>query len=453
MSKTPSLPRAASVPSHRLSRLTRFGGMVTGVAGGMALDGVRQLAKGQRPRLDQLFLTPANASRITAELSRMRGAAMKVGQLMSMDAGSVLPPEMAEIFGRLRSEARPMPPKQLKAVLTEAWGPDFTRKLRRFDPRPLAAASIGQVHRAVTRDGEDLAIKVQYPGVRESIDSDISNLHALIKMTGMVPKGADLSGLMEEARLQLHEEADYQREARCLEQFGEKLADAQDFVVPGCHRPLTTDRVLAMTFAPGDPIEQLETAPQDVRDGVIARLIRLTLREVFDFALMQTDPNFANYLYQPETGRIVLLDFGATRSFGPELVAGCQRVLDAALQGDRNGVGAALTDMDLVDPAEDPDHFASVMGILDLAMIPLADTALFDVAGSDLTVQLMEAGMEISPDAALRHLPQADLLFLQRKLAGLYLLAARLRAQVPVRALLGPYGSSGATDARTGTGR
>lgn len=134
-------------------------------------QGLRTAASGERVDLRALALSPENALRLTRELSHMRGAAMKVGQLMSMDAGELLPPEFAAILARLRADAHPMPPRQLRTVLDKAWGEGWYRRFERFDLRPLAAASIGQVHRALTPDGRDLAIKVQFPGVRESIES------------------------------------------------------------------------------------------------------------------------------------------------------------------------------------------------------------------------------------------------------------------------------------------
>lgn len=410
--------------------------MVTGVAGGVAAEGARQLLRGERPALRDLLLTPANAHRVATDLARMRGAAMKLGQLLSLDDGAMLPPELAAILARLRDSAVPMTPKQLKSVLVAEWGPDFTRRFKRFDPHPIAAASIGQVHRAQTRDGRDLAIKIQYPGVRDSIDSDIKSLGGLLKIPGLVPKEADLSELLEAARQQLHAETDYLLEADHLATFGRHLANNDTFILPAVHSDLTSSRVLAMTYIEAEPIETLSQASQDMRDRVISSLITLTLRELYQFGLMQTDPNFANYRYQPETGRIVLLDFGATVAFGPERVAECRALLDAGLSGELKSVGACLANLGFVDPREDPEHYGLTMELVALAMAPLRDETPFDIANSDLTTRLMEAGLAIPPAQALRHVPPHDLMFLQRKVAGLYLLASRLGARIPIRGLL-----------------
>lgn len=269
--------RPRAVPQGRLSRMLRLGGLATGIGGRALAQGARQVASGQRPQASDLLLTPANAARLAGQLAQMRGAAMKMGQLLSMDAGDFLPPELSDILARLRADADPMPPKQLQRVLDKAWGPDWLRRFHRFQVRPIAAASIGQVHRAQTRDGRDLAVKVQYPGVRASIDSDIANLGLMFRIPGLLPPGIDLPSLMEEARQQLHAEADYLREADQMRCYGDHLAGRPEFLLPKPHHDLCTPDVLAMDFIEARPIEALSEAPQEVRDKVAGDLVRLVM--------------------------------------------------------------------------------------------------------------------------------------------------------------------------------
>ena len=214
---------ARKVPAGRFARLGAFGQIAAGVAGGVVAEGARRLAQGERPSMADLLLTPANAARVTDQLSRLRGAAMKLGQMISLDAGDMLPPELTQILARLRESANIMPPAQLEKVLAASWGAGWRKRFRRFDARPVAAASIGQVHRAELPDGRVVAIKVQYPGVARSIDSDVDNVATLLKVSGLLPASLDVAPLLVEAKRQLHEEADYLREAaisRALEDLG-----------------------------------------------------------------------------------------------------------------------------------------------------------------------------------------------------------------------------------------
>ena len=196
-----SLPsRGRAVPSGRLARLAAFGSMAGGVAGNMIAGGARALARGERPSVAGLLLTPGNAATITGQLAHLRGAAMKMGQLLSMGSSDLVPTELSDILARLRADGQHMPPAQLQTVLDKHWGTGWRTRFARFDVRPIAAASIGQVHRAQTRDGRDLAIKIQYPGVRQSIDSDVDNVATLVRLTGMMPSSLDIAPLLSEAK-------------------------------------------------------------------------------------------------------------------------------------------------------------------------------------------------------------------------------------------------------------
>ncbi|MGP3698109.1 ABC1 kinase family protein [Rhodobacter sp. NSM] len=387
--------------------------------------------------MSDLILTPANVSRLAEQLSQMRGAAMKVGQLLSMDAGEMLPPELADILARLRAEAHYMPPQQLRSVLNAAWGTDWQRRFRSFNVRPIAAASIGQVHRAVTKGGEDLAIKVQYPGVRRSIDSDVDNVATLMKIAGLVPKGLDIAPMLAEAKRQLHEEADYQREGRCLSRFRLLLHGAPEFRVPDLNAELTRRDVLAMSHVAGDPVEDLADAPQDTRDQVMRRLIGLMFRELLEFGLMQTDPNFANYRHDPAMGQVVLLDFGATREVETGLAQGYRRLLRAGLDGEAGAMREAVFDLGLISGAVPADLQILMLQMLDISMEPLRKSS-FDFASNDVAMRLRDLGMEIAERREIHHLPPVETFYIQRKFGGMYLLASRLRARVALRELLEP---------------
>lgn len=434
----PLKPDAAAfaVPAGRLSRLARLGALASGVAGGMLAEGARQLAQGRRPRVSDLLLTPANARRVAEQLAQLRGAAMKVGQLLSMDAGDLLPPELGEILARLRADARPMPMSQLVVVLNEHWGEGWDRHFTRFSFTPMAAASIGQVHAAEDRAGCRLAIKVQYPGVRQSIGSDVDNVASLLRLSGLLPKSLDIQPLLDEAKRQLHEEADYRIEAAHLTNFSNLLADRPEFLLPALRDELSNAHILSMTYVVGEPVESLAKAPQDERDRAVGLLFELLFRELFEFRLVQTDPNFANYRYDAASRRLILLDFGATRAYDEATVAAYRQLMQSAAVGDRAGINAAAQTIGYFQANIRDDHRQSVLDIFEVATEPLRHDGAYDFGRSDLAARIRDAGMVLGFDRDFWHTPPADALFLHRKLGGLYLLAAKLGARVDVAGLL-----------------
>ena len=265
-----------SIPTTRVGRLARVARMAGGVAGGMLAEGTRQLRAGKRPRARDMLLTPGNARRVAEQLSTMRGAAMKVGQLLSMDAGDLLPAEMTAIIARLRADAKPMPMSEVVDMMQSSFGQGWEHRFTRFSFTPMAAASIGQVHAATTRSGRQLALKIQYPGIRQSINSDVDNVATLLRISRLVPEELALEPLLQEAKRQLHEEADYLREAGHLQRFAMLLEDAPEFVVPGVDEDLTRENILAMDLLAGEPIESLTYATQTTRDRVVGLLLGLS---------------------------------------------------------------------------------------------------------------------------------------------------------------------------------
>ncbi|MEM8819174.1 MAG: AarF/ABC1/UbiB kinase family protein, partial [Pseudomonadota bacterium] len=373
--RTSAEPAGRSVPAGRIARVAGLGGTVGGIAANMAARGIGEIAQGRRPAFRDLLLTPGNIGRLTDELARLRGAAMKLGQLISMDAGDMLPPELAEIMARLRMGADPMPPQQLKTVLTEAWGKSWLRQFRSFETTPIAAASIGQVHRGVTKEGARLAIKVQYPGVRESIDSDVDNVGTLLRLSGLMPDGVDPAPFLAEAKRQLHQEADYGYEAGQLRRYAALMEGLDDYRVPALHEPLCTREVLVMSYEPGEAVEARLSAPQAERDRIAHLLLDLCFREIYGFGLVQTDPNFANYRYDPETSQIVLLDFGASREVPGEMMAPMRALMQAAMADDRAAMAEAALAVGFVGPGTEAHHTEGVVAMMAMAVEPFRTNA------------------------------------------------------------------------------
>ena len=424
------------MPSRRLSRLGQFGRLAGGLAGGMLAEGARRLAEGERPAMRDMMLTPGNLLRVADRLSHLRGAAMKLGQMISLDAGDALPPELSELLARLRADADPMPPLQLQRVLAAEWGREWRNRFKSFDDRPIAAASIGQVHRAVTLDWRELAIKIQYPGVRQSIDADVDNVATLLRISGLLPSGLDIAPLLAEAKAQLHEETDYRREGAELEAYGRLMAGNDAFVVPDLAPDFTTDGILAMSFVKGVPIETMAHGSQDERDRIAARLIDLVLDEIFRFGVMQTDPNFANFRYQPDSGRIVLLDFGATRAVQAATTQAYRRLLAAGLASDGAAVKTAALEAGLLGEKALRRHPDLIDRVIALIVTEASRSGPFDFADRRVLGLVRDQAATAASDREAWHIPPTDMLFVQRKISGIALLAARLKARVDVRSMV-----------------
>ena len=422
-----------------MSRLSHFGRLAGGIAGGMIAEGARRLANGERPSVRDTLLTPGNFIKLADRLAHLRGAAMKVGQMISLDAGDLLPAELTSLLSALRERAYHMPPAQLQQVLSREWGADWRSRFAHFAPTPIAAASIGQVHRATTRDGRHLAIKVQYPGVRESIDADVDNVATLLRMSGLLPRALDIKPLLADAKAQLHEEADYKREAEQMVLFATLLADNPTLIVPDFVPEHSTSSVLAMTFVEGAPIEDLIGGPQEVRNDVMRALISVVVRELFEFGVMQTDPNFANYRYDRRTHRLGLLDFGATRQIAPATAAAYRAMLAAGLSGDRDGLLEAALDAGIIGRGALDHHRSEIDQMVGIVVREITRPGEFDFGDRSFVSSLRDLGMAVAADQRAWHVPPSDMLFTQRKISGTALLAARLQARVNVRELLTVY--------------
>jgi predicted unusual protein kinase regulating ubiquinone biosynthesis (AarF/ABC1/UbiB family) len=412
--------------------------MLAGIAGETALEALRRLGGGGEQ--GNVLLTRANAQRLTDTLSNLRGAAMKLGQMLSLHGEDLLPREFVEILAAVRNQAHFMPEAQVRGVLVRELGTGWESRFAEFDFEPLAAASIGQVHSATGRDGADLAVKIQYPGVDRSIGSDVDNLAVLLKMTRILPVELDLDPVLEEVKKELKREADYRREADNTERYRELCGDEPGVFVPGVHRSVSSRRVLATDRVFALPIEDLRSPehPQQRRDRLGERLLRLVLRELFEFRFMQTDPNFANYLFDPAEERIALLDFGSTRRFTQKFTESYRRMLVAVVEDEREELFRISRELGFLTGREGPETRDMYLELMTLLTEPLRAPRPYDFASSDLARRAREAGLE----ALTRHRlpnPPAETLFLHRKLGGSFLLAGHIGAVVDTHALYRQY--------------
>jgi len=432
------LKKEKKIPTSRLSRLATLGSLVTKVASNVVLDGAKQWSKGQPTSFKKLLVQPSNIKHLADKLSQLRGAAMKIGQLLSMDDGDFLPAELSQLLDKLRSNAQPMPHKQLLAVLEKEWGGSWLDNFAHFELKPFASASIGQVHTAYLDNGKKLAVKVQYQGIADAISSDVDNVAALLKLSGLLPSHIKIDELLAEAKLQLLAEADYVNEASFVKNYADVLSDDQ-FVLPRVIEDFSTQSILAMTFIEGVPIDEITQLPQQLRDKAVESLIGLFFDELFTYQLMQTDPNFANYLYQVDTERIVLLDFGATRKIPKAISLGYLALIKASINNEKTSMVDAAISIGFFADNIEPTYLSQVLDIFALACEPLVHDKTYDFAKSGLALRIKEKGLLINTQQDQWHTPPIDAVFIHRKLAGLYLLAAKLEAKVNTHQLFSKF--------------
>lgn len=433
---TPRKLQSSSIPSSRISRLFHYGSLAAGVGFSAATDGLSQAVRGQSPNFKSLLLSDANIERIVKKFSKMRGAALKIGQMMSFQDESVLPKELYIVLSRVQNGANYMPQRQLDRLMTRELGKGWKDKFAHFDLVPMAAASIGQVHDAVLPSGEEVVVKVQYPGVKDSIDSDLNNVLMFLTASRLLPRGLFLDKTVANARTELRWECDYKREAAALQKFEQLLKNEPDLVTPRVYEDLTTDSIITMSKMHGKEIMKLPlTVSQETRNFISETIMRLCLREIAEFQFMQTDPNWANFLYNGSTQKLELLDFGASRNFPEEFIYKYRRMLTAGTQRDREKVAHFSRELGYLTGLESKAMVdAHVDSVMVLAEPFCGDTeSYFDFSEQTVTDRIRgNIGLMLKERLCP---PPEETYSLHRKFSGVFLLCARMRAQVPMAKL------------------
>ncbi|KAK3787233.1 hypothetical protein RRG08_055956 [Elysia crispata] len=426
------------VPASRISRLMSYGGLAAGLSMGALAEvtkrslGLKEEAQGPGKLDTNPFLTEANAERIVNTLCRVRGAALKLGQIISIQDNAFINPQLQSIFERVRQSADFMPAWQMKRAMAKDLGPDWRDKLDEFDEKPFAAASIGQVHKGKLHNGMEVALKIQYPGVGDSIDSDINNLMTVMNVSNILPEGLYVQSVVDSARRELAWEVDYLREATCARKFRELLKDDPFLYVPEVINELSGKYVLTTEFVEGVPVDQCVDLDQETRDKICKAALKLCLTELFVWRFMQTDPNWSNFFYNPETDQLILLDFGASRGFGKTFVDKYMRIIKASADGDRQTILEGSRDIGFLTGYETKvmeDAHCDAVEILGEAY----SEEIFDFGSQSTTARIHN----LIPVMVKHRLtpPPEETYSLHRKMSGTFLLCAKLRGRVPCRDL------------------
>lgn len=442
--QTKHLPEGSAVPSGRVSRAFGFAQL----GAGLAIGTLSELAKrtiGQSTSSDPIVLSnDANAQRLSDSLRRMRGAVMKLGQMLSIQDESIAPPALTNALAQVRKSAEAMPQHQLQQQLTAEWGENWKDAIE-LEDRPFAAASIGQVHRGtlLTPTNDDgitkVAVKVQYPGVADSIESDLSNLTMLVKATGLSPPGLFLDNVIKVGRDELKIECDYQREVANQQSFQKLISSdsnlvADRFVVPKVIDELCTNRILVTELVSGGTIDKVVDLDQVERNRIGRAIMRLTMLELFVWRFMQTDPNWGNFLYDVRTRTTYLIDFGAAREYDEEFVQGYLNIVIANANRDEEALIEESIKMGFLTGKENEimleAHKLSGFCLGE----PFQSYEPYDFKNSKVTSRISEHGAVF-----LQHRltpPPEEVYTLHRKLAGAYNLCIKLGAKISCRDIL-----------------
>uniref|UniRef100_A0A182LZP1 ABC1 atypical kinase-like domain-containing protein n=1 Tax=Anopheles culicifacies TaxID=139723 RepID=A0A182LZP1_9DIPT len=425
-----TVAKQRKVPSSRVARLASFGGLFAG----LGLGTVNELAKGALGiggTLDvkQALFSPTNAERIVDTLCKVRGAALKLGQILSIQDSNIVSPQLVKAFERVRQAADYMPDWQVEKQLVSELGPDWRSKLQSFDQKPFAAASIGQVHRGIRKeDGMEVAIKIQYPGVAKSIESDIDNLVSMLKVWDVFPAGVFIDNVVAVAKRELAWEVDYTREAEYTERFAEMIRHMPEYRVPRVVKELTSKNVLTTELVPGVPMDRCFDMSQEHRDHIAYCVMKLCLNELFTFRCMQTDPNWSNFLYDASTKQVMLIDFGATRFYQKAFMDDYLRVIIAATKNDRQQILELSRKMGFLTgyetPAMENAHIDAVLILGEVFSVP----GEFEFGRQSTTKKIAA----LVPVMIAHRLcpPPEEIYSLHRKLSGVFLLCARLNAKI-----------------------
>jgi predicted unusual protein kinase regulating ubiquinone biosynthesis (AarF/ABC1/UbiB family) len=423
-------------PVTRGRRLMRLAGMTARVAGGYAKARIKSVfqsdEEAERERAD---VNARTGELIAKTLGELKGAVMKVGQMASI-ARDVLPREIADALATLQREAPPMPYDVIAEQIERELGRPPEALFERFDRTPFAAASIGQVHRAQTDDGREVVVKVQYPGVDEAVDSDLAHLRLALKASGLVKiKKQALDALFEELRTRLHEELDYCNEADNVRFFHDYYEGNDKVVVPEVIGERSSQRVLTLSFEPGDHVDETTEYPAELRNELATTLFRTVCDQVFSLEVIHADPNPANFAFR-EDGRLVFYDFGCIKRLQPEIVEAYRHTIRSGLAEDYDGVETGLRRLGArnVDGPEVPASYYKMWR--DIFARPFVGDVEFDYGSSTLH----HDALQHVPGFLAKYLgsfqPPAELVFLDRVVVGHYGTMRRLKARAQFGVLL-----------------
>jgi predicted unusual protein kinase regulating ubiquinone biosynthesis (AarF/ABC1/UbiB family) len=382
----------SEIKSGRARRGLSVGGLTTTIGGSYLWQLVKSPFQSVRERQDAMLAAHIrNAERLVAQSVELRGAFAKLVQLISMRS-DLLPAEAVDVLASVRSSLPPMPIAVVRATIEQELGAPPERCFVNFEPEAFAAASLGQVHRAEREDGRRVAVKVQYPGVADTVAQDLKNIRALIRVMAAIARDVmrrdvDTRLVIEELETRLREELDYRLEAANLARFRALFADDPEVVIPAVHADRSSGRVLTMDLVDGYPIDQLMVPGVDpeLQRWTAVKLFRTFYRQLLEFGVVQTDPHPGNFLVTHHP-HLCMLDFGCVRALDEPVRRGYVQLARGLLAGDETTIAAAGRALGFVD--QDATVFVRLMR---LTGAPLERDEPIDPRSHDLVALAAEA--------------------------------------------------------------
>jgi aarF domain-containing kinase len=415
--RTPSeLPAGAGVLTR--TALAEARKTVAGPAGRAAIDAATQ---------------EANALQILDAMGRLKGAFLKVGQLLSQQSHT-LPEAYVRRLAELQRQAPPMHGALARIQLRNELGRPPEEAFAAWEREPFAAASLGQVHRARLADGRAVAVKVQYPGIERAIASDFSILRGLLRTAPLGDRRPELERAVDEVERHLALETDYRREADSLEEFGRLLADDSGFRIPRVFRELSTGRVLTMELLEGRHAAELlaEGPSQEERDRLATLLLDLFFRQTLAFGILHADPHPGNFLFLPD-GRVGLLDFGCVKRFDPGFLAVHRRLMTIPVE-EEGALVDCYSEIGLFAPEAD-EQLGLLLALQRLDAGKYHRAGLFDFGDAGYLRELSS----LLQDLLRAGLAHPEFVLYTRTKLGLYNLFHQLGARVDCRRTVEPY--------------
>jgi predicted unusual protein kinase regulating ubiquinone biosynthesis (AarF/ABC1/UbiB family) len=418
------------------SRMFRIGGLAGRVGISMAGNAVAGLFRGVETSRDiRADLMLKNALKVKDMLGQLKGVPMKIGQMVSLHE-RLFPPEVARVLQTLQQNAPSVPFEELVDLIRNELGSHF-RQIRYIDEDPLAAASIGQVHRAVLKDGREIALKIQYPGIDEVIRADLKNLKGLLKLVFSMFSRMDMEPVWQELNARLLEELDYTKEAAHMKRMARLYADDPTVRIPEVIDELSSRHVLGMELVTGIPPDAATaaTVDQELKNVWAKNIFRLILKGLFQFRFLHADPNIANFAFR-EDGGIIVYDFGCMKEIPEALARGYGRLIHAVLDHDYPNIPAILKDMGVHRIDGSPLPWQMIADFADLFQeIMVAGKCYTFDSGGNMYDRLFALGYQYLPESMNMVFPK-DVVFIDRTFSGHFGNLCRLNASADWRAIL-----------------